>query len=387
MSAFLDSEPFEVAVLGLGAAGAATLYALARAGVSAVGLDRFAPPHPHGSSHGETRMLRAAYGEGAGYTPLALASIAAWRRLEAETGARIFDQIGLAYAGPPGSRFLATTREAAARHGVKLRDLDGPARAEAGFAVPADWQCFLEPDAGFLHVETAITTLLAAAQAAGAAVRNDAPALALHTEAEGVRIETPAGEVRARRCVVAAGGWTAELLPALAPVLSVERRALHWFADPTGRYAVKAGFRPFYIEGADGLAVYGLPDWDGAGIKIGEHLDGGVAQAHPDAIDREPREEDEIRTRALAERYFAGLGPIIRSMTCLYPMSRDEDFILDQAPGMARVTVLAGLSGHGFKFAPVLGEAAARMALGQDPGADYEMFRLARFGAALETRK
>jgi monomeric sarcosine oxidase len=325
-------------------------------------------------------MLRAAYGEGAAYTPLALASIDRWRALESLTGKRIFDQIGLIYAGPRDSAFLAETRAAAAAHGLLLEDLDGADRSRAGFEIPAAWQCFLEPQAGFLHVETALEAFLTAAQAAGAKVRAHDPVLALHPDGDGVRIETAAGELRTRRCVVAAGGWTAELLPTLAPVVSVERRALHWFADPCGRYAVKAGFRPFFIEGADGLAVYGLPDWDGAGVKIGEHLDGGQPVAHPDAVDREVSPQDQARTRRLAERYFPDLGPIVRNMTCLYPMSRDEHFILDQAPGLPQVTVVAGLSGHGFKFAPVLGEAAARLALGDPAGPDFEMFRLARFG-------
>jgi monomeric sarcosine oxidase len=374
------SSDFDVAVVGLGAGGAATLFALAKAGVRAVGIDRYAPPHDQGSSHGETRMLRCAYGEGAGYTPLALASVAAWRALEAETGRRLFDQVGLTYAGPRTSAFIATTRASAEANGVRLRDLEGAERAAAGYVIPDAWQCVLEPDAGFLYAERAIETLLAAAKSHGAEVRTGAPALSVESGGDGVRIATANGEIRARSCVVAAGGWTVELLPALAPLLSVERRALHWFADPGGRYSTQAGFRPFYIEDEQGLAVYGLPDWSGTGVKMGEHTDGEV-HAHPDAITRFADPEDEARTRRLAERYFPGLGDVKRSSICLYPMSRDQDFILDHAPGMTNVVALAGLSGHGFKFAPVMGAAAARLATGGETGPEFGMFRLARFTA------
>lgn len=372
------STLYDAAVVGLGAAGAGTLYALAKAGVRVVGVDRFAPPHDQGSSHGETRMLRCAYGEGAGYTPLAMASVKAWRALEAETGARLFEQTGLTYAGPRSSRFLATTRASAEMHGIPLRDLDGADRASAGYVVPDDWQCFLEPQAGFLFAERSIKTLHAAAKARGAEILTGSPVRAIEASDGEVRIVTDNAVARARRAVICAGGWTVELLPQLKPLLTVERRDLHWFSDPQGRYSTAAGFRPFYIEDADGLAVYGLPDWGGTGIKIGEHIEGAVF-AHPDAIDRAARPQDVERTRALAERFFPGLGPVKRSAVCLYPMSRDQDFILDAAPGLPGVTVLAGLSGHGFKFAPVLGEAASRMVLGSEPDAKFAMFRLDRF--------
>jgi monomeric sarcosine oxidase len=354
----------DVAVVGLGAAGAVTLRALAREGASVIGLDRWAPPHDRGSSHGETRMLRAAYGEGVGYTPLALRAIDLWRAAERDTGARLFDQTGLVYAGPQDSPFLAATRASGEAHGVALTPLTMAERSAAGFEVPDDWQCFLEPRAGFLHAEPAIEAFLGDAHAQGAQVRTDARCLAIEAGAEGVAItvEDDAAPIRARRCVVAAGGWTPELLPQLAPMLSVERRTIHWFANPTGRYRVEAGFRPFYIEDADGLGVYGLPDWNGGGVKIGEHTIG-AAFDHPDAVDRSVHPADEARVAGLAARYFPQLGPIARSETCLYPMSR-EDFILDRLPGEPRIVVAAGLSGHGFKFAPVLGESAAALALG-----------------------
>jgi monomeric sarcosine oxidase len=375
----MKPEPYDVAVVGLGAAGAGALYALAKRGVRAIGVDRFAPPHDQGSSHGETRMLRAAYGEGAAYTPLTLRAVEMWRALEQDSGRSLFQPCGLIYAGPRSSPFLAQTRASAGAHGVEIVDLEGDARAQAGFVIPDAWQMLLEPEAGFLYAEPAIEALLACAVRRGAEVRTGAAVRSIASDDDGVRIAIAGGEIRAKAGVVAAGGWTAALIPALAPVLSVERRTIHWFADTDGRYAPARGFRPFYVEDEQGLAVYGLPDVGGAGVKIGEHIDGGEPQASPDAVDRAVHVGDEARTRALAGRYFGALGPATRAAVCLYPMSRDQDFILDRAPGLAKVVVLAGLSGHGFKFSPVLGDAAAAMALGKPPDPAFAPFRLDRF--------
>ncbi|MBS0295331.1 MAG: N-methyl-L-tryptophan oxidase [Proteobacteria bacterium] len=372
------AQDFDVAVVGLGAAGAASLHALARAGVSAIGLDRFVPPHDHGASHGETRMLRVAYGEGAGYSPLAARAKQLWREIEARTGARLYEETGLVYAGPHSSPFLAETWRAGQLHGLGLSKLAPGARSGLGFEVPGDWRCILEPGAGFLYAERAIETLLGEAQALGAEIVTDRRVLAVRPTEDGVEIEADAGGVRARRAVVCAGGWTAGLLPELAPLLSVERRTIHWFADPERARTPAAGFRPFYIEDEQGLAVYGLPNWGGTGVKIGEHIEG-VAQTSPEEVDRAVHAEDEARLRAMAARWFKDLGPVVKSQTCLYPMSRDQDFILDRLPSDRRITVLAGLSGHGFKFAPALGEAAAAMTLGEAPPLDLSMFALSRF--------
>lgn len=363
---------FDVAVIGLGAAGAAALETLARRGVRAVGLDRFSPPHDRGASHGESRILRVAYGEGSGYTPLLQRAVGLWGELEARTGLRLFEQSGLIYAGPPGNAFLAETRASAARFGVELRDI-APA---APLTLPAGWQCLIEPGAGFLHPERAIQALLASARTQGAEVRTSIRILSLDVDATGVRLETSAGPIRACRCLVAAGAWAPELLPQLAPLLHAERRAVHWFADPTGAFRLDRGFRPFYVEDEAGRALYGFPDFDGSGPKIAEHLEGGPLNS-PDVVDRNVSPEEQAHVAALAGRFFSGLGPVVRSQTCLYPMSKDTHFVIDRLPGEPAVSIVAGLSGHGFKFAPVLGELAADLVLGE--GEPEPLFRLSRF--------
>src|SRR5262249_25652215 len=131
-----------------------------------------------------------------------------------------------------------------------------------------------------------------------------------------------------------------------------------------------------------GLSVYGFPNL-GTGIKIGEHIEG-QAVASPDEIVRRVRRKDETRTRALASRYFSGLGEIRRSDVCLYPMSRDAHFIVGEVPGEERIIAACGLCGHGFKFAPVLGESVAALALGETPKLDLAMFAPDRFALAVD---
>ena len=174
-----------------------------------------------------------------------------------------------------------------------------------------------------------------------------------------------------------------ELLPILSPRLAIERRVLHWFADPGGAYAMQAGFKPFIADAADGQEFYGFPSIDAHGVKVAEHdmraaLHAPVTSA--DRLDGRVRPEELERIRDIVRRRFTGLEGPMASKVCMYPMSVDGHFILDHLPASERVIVCAGLSGHGFKFAPALGEASAAFALGRKPPLDVDFLSLSRFG-------
>jgi sarcosine oxidase len=370
---------FDFVVIGLGAAGSATLGALARSGARVAGIDRFAPPHDQGSSHGETRLLRVAYAEGAQYVPMARRAIELWRDLEARTGAELLRQTGVVYAGPHTSPFLSASLSSAHTYGVCVDTLTDAARREHAPAlrIADDWLCCAEREGGYLLAERAIATLLEDAAQSGAEVMRNARCRAIEPDANGVRIVTDAGEVHADRCVVAAGAWTAELLPALAPYIHVERKTLHWFADPQASYR-PATFRPFLIDDENGHQFYGFPDC-GTGVKVAEHTAPSAAYAHAGDAVRDITPADIETIGALAARHMPGLGERLRSVTCLYPMSKDGHFIMDAYPESERIFVAAGLSGHGFKFAPVIGEAMANLAMGAEQKIDIAPFSLRRF--------
>jgi sarcosine oxidase len=365
---------YDCAVIGLGAAGSAALSALARAGVSVIGLDRHDPPHDKGSSHGETRLLRTAYSEGAFYVPMIRRAITLWRALERRTGARVFEQTGVVYVGPAEAPFIAGARDAARRWHLPLRDFR---KLDGRIAVPADWLTLVDTTGGFLHPERAIAAFLKDARAHGAVVRKNCRAEALDRAGKEIIIAAGGRRIAAGRVIVTTGAWTRELLPELAPVTHVERRVLHWYEAPKGRYTLAAGFKPFAVATGDGKLFYGFAANAKGEVKVAEHDTAAVIDG-PDALNRKISKADLAFIRALVARFMPELGRRTRSAVCMYPMSADEHFIIDRHPDDRRIVIGAGLSGHGFKFAPAIGEALANLALGQRQAVPIGAFALKR---------
>jgi monomeric sarcosine oxidase len=369
-------ERADFAVIGLGAAGSATLSFLARAGAKVVGLDRFSPPHDQGSSHGETRLLRIAHSEGAAYVPLARRAAELWRALEARRGARLFSHTGILYCGPGEGEFMRATRQSAAEAHVEL---EGVARGElARLVVPGNWQRVLDREAGYLQAEPAISAFLEDAQAHGAAIHPGCACRAIEIGRDEVALTTERGTLRAGRVIVTAGAWARELVPGLAPVTHIERRVIHWFKDLGGGHTGESGFLPFALETEAGELFYGFPANARGEVKVGEHFTTDLVAA-PAALNRAISRADTDHIEGLARRFLPGLGPRTRSAVCMYPMSRDAHFILDRDPHSERLIIGAGLCGHGFKFAPAIGEALANFALQRPQALDMDFFSLRRF--------
>ncbi len=369
-----DPRRPDVIVIGLGAAGSAALSSLARAGVKAVGIDRYAPPHNMGSSHGETRLLRTAYSEGAAYVPMVTRSIVLWRELEARTGQSLFQQTGVVYGGPQSSRFLRDARASAGQGNVELIDVGTSGSA---LAIPAGWQQMLDVAGGYLDAEASIAAFLQDAKSHGAKVVDECQCRSLDFRDGVVTVATTIGLFEADRVIVTAGAWINEIMPWFEAYTHIERRVLHWFRDSRGRYGAEQGFRPFLITTEDDAGFYGFPSNRNDEVKVAEHF--GVEKiSSPDKLDRTATAADLALIRPLVSRFLPELGDYVRSAVCMYPMSRDEHFILDWDVGPQYV-VGAGLSGHGFKFAPVIGEALANFALGRPQEIDVNVFSLSRF--------
>jgi monomeric sarcosine oxidase len=365
-------EAFDVAVIGLGAAGSAALSALARAGVHAVGIDQYAPPHDQGSSHGETRLLRTAYSEGALYVPLIRRARLLWGALEKRSGARLFERSGVVYAGPRDDPFLVGAQAAAKRWRLRLSRFGG---MDGRIQVPADWLTLKDAGGGYLYPERAIAALLRDATAHGATLRTNCRCTGIDRAGRTLVIRTQAGTLRADRAIVATGAWCNELLPALKTVTWVERRVLHWFADPDGRFRAAAGFLPFAVATGRAQLFYGFPANDSGEVKVAEH-DTVQVIAGPAALDRRIGTRDTAAIAPLVKRFMPALGRRTRSAVCLYPMAKGERFILARHPADRRIVIGAGLSGHGFKFAPAIGEALANLALGRKQAVPIGAFAL-----------
>ena len=236
----------DVIVIGLGAAGAACAYQLARRGARVIALDRHHPPHDKGSSHGESRITRQAIGEGDDYVPLALRAHQLWRRIEAETGDSLMISTGALVIGgldqgaahPGKYDFVRRTIGAARRFGIphELVSVDEARVRFPQLALRGDETVYFEPGAGLLRPEACIATQIALARRHGAEIRTGETALAVVTEGDGVKVSTDKGELAAGQVVIAAGPWSGELLAAdpIARRLSTYRQVMHWFepSDP-----------------------------------------------------------------------------------------------------------------------------------------------------------
>jgi monomeric sarcosine oxidase len=365
-----NMKHYDVVVIGLGAAGSAALHALAKVGVHAAGFDRFAPPHALGASHGETRLLRTAYSEGAFYVPLVKRAVRLWKALERETGTTLFEQSGVVYAGANDNPFIASAREAARLGQMAL----GQARGlDAWFALGPDWARLVDKGGGYVHPERAIAAFLKAARKHGAKIVMDCRCGEIERTRNGIVVHTARGAVSADRVIATTGAWIDELVPALKGTTFVERRVLHWFADPQRLYTKRRGFRAFAIAPADDQLVYGFPANTKGEVKVAEHRSVQVI-ASPDQLDRHIRRDDIAAIAPLARALLPGLGRRVRSEVCMYPMAPDERFILAPLPNDPRIVVGAGLSGHGFKFAPAIGEVLANYALGRTQRLDVAPF-------------
>jgi sarcosine oxidase len=367
----------DVIVAGLGAMGSAATASLARRGVRVLGLDRFHPPHDRGSSHGESRVIREAYFEHPLYVPLVRAAYERWRELEARTGRHLLLPTGVLLVGEPSSELVAGARKSAEEHGVPCEPLTrAQIRSRYPAIVPAgDAVGLYEPGGGVLFPEACIEAFLDEAATAGAVLEFDEPLLRFRATATSVEVETTRGAYSAGRLLLAAGAWIPALVPGLP--LEVERQVLHFFDGLDSRFA--AGALPvFLIEETAETLWYGVPDL-GQGLKAALHHRGAASTA--DTIDRAIRDDDVEAVRRLLRQHLPEADrPPSRSTVCMYTNTPDSHFLIDEHPGAPRVLLASACSGHGFKFASILGELLADRLSGAPSALDLDPFRLDRAG-------
>jgi sarcosine oxidase len=369
---------YDVIVVGLGITGIATLAELAKRGVRAVGIERHAPGHDLGSSHGETRMIRLGYFEHPSYVPLLRRTYELWRELEAATNTKLLHITGIAEMGLPGSDIVKGTLAASRLHGLPHEVLDAAEamRRFPAFRLPNDFVCVFQPDGGFVAVETAIATLTAQAKAHGADILTHAEVQSVKSDHGRVRVATSRGDIEAQAAVVAAGPWMTQLVRGLP--LRVTRQVMTWFEAPQPKL-FSAGRFPVFLLGSRHGNHYGFPSLDGRTVKIAKHHHFDET-ADPDRVERKVSAADEAAIRAaLTEFMPAADGPLTNSKTCLYTVTPDHDFIVDRLADAPNIVVASACSGHGFKFAPVLGEVLADLATKGETGHDIGRFKRSRF--------
>ena len=371
---------FDAVVIGLGAMGSAAVASLARRGCRVVGIDKYAPGHDRGSSHGATRIIRLGYFEHPSYVPLLRAAYPLWRDLAAKSGLPLLTITGIVEIGAPESDLIAGTLRSALMHGLAHEVFDHAAlmRRFPAFRVPAGFVGVFQPEGGFLRAEQAIKAQLALAREAGAQLRIGEEVIAVEPRGTGVRLVTRSGVLDAGCAVVAAGPWVKSVLPGLPAPIRVTRQVLGWF-EPHDRALFAPGrFPVFLLQNADGI-FYGFPDDGASGVKVAKHHHADES-VDPDHCEREVSAADEAMIRAvLAAHLRDANGRRLAATTCLYTMTPDGDFILDRLPGHEAIIVASPCSGHGFKFAPVIGEILADLATTGATRHDISRFGLKRF--------
>ncbi len=370
---------YDVVVCGLGVTGSAALYHLARRGARVLGLERFAPGHDRGSSHGDTRIIRLAYFEHPSYVPLVRRAYELWRELEAEAARPLLHVTGIVEIGPPDGTLVAGTLDAARQHDIPHELLAAPElmRRYPAFALPPHFVGVVQPDGGFIEAEAAVQAMLALAQEHGAEIRSGETVRAIEPANDKARVVTDTATIEAGSAIVAAGPWVSSLLPDAKLPLRVTRQAMGWF-EPKEPALFSAGrFPAFLIESAHGIH-YGFPP-HGTGLKVAKHHHRDQA-VDPDLYDRSISADDEALIRAaVADHLPDANGALVHAKTCLYTVAPDGDFIVDRLPGAPAIVVASPCSGHGFKFAPVIGEILADLANGLPPKHDISRFRIDRF--------
>lgn len=391
----METLTTDIAVIGLGAMGSATLYQLARQGMDAIGIDRFAPPHERGSSHGETRITRQAVGEGAAYVPLVKASHRIWRELEAASGETLLEACGALIIAPAYGEsshhgkadFFETTVATAAQFDIAHECLTRDQVAErfpAFTGMGTHEAAYFEQGGGYLHPERCIRVQLEQAERLGARVMTGQRVTGIDSNAEGVEIVIE-GELRvqARRVVIAAGAWAGELLGApFNRLLTVRRQVLHWFQlDTLDAYTYPTPICIWMHGSGDSDYFYAFPPLpDNTTLKVASEQYRTTTRA--DALEREVAQEESTAMYRdhIAGRIHGASPHVDDAKACLYTLTPDLGFILDEHPSMPGVFVIAACSGHGFKHSAGIGQAVAEHVTSMPSDFDLTPFSLARFG-------
>ena len=354
----------DVLVLGGGTMGTAAGWAVAKRGQSVRVIEQFDHVHLLGSHGGITRIFRHAYAEGADYVPWAIEADRQWVALQQRAGTPFSNRVGCLDMATSGYDHARLARSSADTHGLSYEWLTGREVRERfpAWKVPDDVEACYTTDSGYLLVEPALKALASEMLDAGGVLETQCTVESWSVDGAGVRLVTSNGAFTADRLIVTAGAWNVHLLQSLGMPLEVRRKPVFWFEadDPS---SIEPNVMPCWILECEFGHPYGLPQVDVPGLKSGMHSDGDPAD--PNTIDRTIHERDvEESIGPFLRKYLNGIsGKVLSSAVCMYSMTPDEDFIIDRHPEHEAVVFAAGFSGHGFKFAPVIGSHLADLAL------------------------
>lgn len=368
-------DSYDVIVVGTGGVGSAAMHQLAERGCRVLGLDRHPWAHSMGSSHGQTRIIRQAYFEHPDYVPLLLRAYELWHELNASVDKMLFHQVGLLEVGPADGVLIPGVMQSVTQHGLAIEQRSvRETTAEFPFVIPDEMEVVFEPTAGYLLVEDCVRAQLQRAIGAGAEWKQQV-VVGWDANDRGVRVETLEEVFTAGQLVVCGGAWSSQLLRDIGVSLRVIQKHQYWFDAPSG---ASSNLPVFFFEVPSGW-FYGFPTIGDSGMKLAQHS-GGIVRDSPFDLATAHDEEDLQRvSRFAADHISFDVGDLISQQACMYTQSADDHFFIDRHPRHGNVVLAAGLSGHGFKFTPVLGLVLAQLASGEQPELPLDFLKIDRF--------
>jgi sarcosine oxidase len=371
---------FDVIVAGVGAMGSSALMQLARRGKRVLGIEKFHLGHQMGSSHGRTRLLRLHYFEGSAYVPMMKRAVEVWNDTGKRAGRTLFHPIGAVDIAPEGSGIVENARQSCLENGLTHEMLDSAEirRRFPAFRVDDRAIGLFQPDSGYVESENAILAHAGLATADGADIRVDCPLLDFAPTADGgVSVRTPAGTFTAGSLILSVGAWIGKVVPQFDAIFRPVRQTIA-FLNPLERRWLTPKHLPGFTFLAEDGHYYGFPLLDHPGMKIGgPHLS--FKTIDPEIEERRHLPDQLALIRDFARRHVPdAAGEPLTLGGCIYTNVADEHFVVDYLPGAPQVIIASPCSGHGFKFASVMGEILADMATGATPAFDLSMFRIDR---------
>ena len=370
----------DVAIVGLGVMGSAIACELARRNLQVVAFERWWSAHDRGSSHGDTRLFRQAHFEHPDYVPLARSAYEGWRALEQQVNRQLFMSTGALVTGPAKRGIVERVRNAADAHRVPYEYLTTEVLGERypWLAAGRNDVGLLETSAGILLADDCVASLQEAAVKAGAELRFGT-SCELHTSASGQTALIANGEtIDAKRIVVAAGPWASQVLPSTwIPPLVVERTVSYWFSPNLDHAQFEAAAIPPVLWDHPKRPMLVFPDTSGLGVKV--NFQDSSPPTTPQKLDQivTLREREEARSQVAAAAP-AIAGELVDASACMYTNTRDGNFAIGYVGEGAKLMLVSACSGHGFKFAPVVGEIVAELLVEGATRHPTDLFRLDR---------
>ena len=358
--------------------GSSVGYSLSKRGFRTLNMERFGLNHDRGSSHGETRIFRLAYFEDTRYVPLLRRALESWQELQRLSDMKLFQRTGGLMVGLPGGELLTGVMKSALADALPHRVLSSRETTDEfpAFKLGEEYSAVHDPNAGILFSQRCLSAFVKLAKEQGGEFRFNEAVIGWEKKTGEFEVRTSRERYTAEKVVVCAGAWTGKMLGGVIP-LQVERQVLFWF-DPGGRASFSPERMPVFIMEEGGHHYfYGIPDV-GDGVKVARHHEGDTVD--PDSVDREVHESDLLPVADFVKGHLPSANPLPRaSSVCMYTNTPDRNFVVDFHPDDEGLVLVSACSGHGFKFASVMGEVAADLVAEGRTKHDISFLNLGRF--------